>query len=285
VGTRKDVATIAGAGLFLATLVGVSATANADGQSDAKRVKPPVVKITGTKSAVKLTTKRVAPGPIQFNVKKAQGGATIDVLATDKINKVVQLIPRLQGDTAAAAVTKLNKIATLYGGSRKGGVWQVDLPKGRYYALNIDAAFGGKKVATKFRVKGAPNGASMHRANASLTAVGANASNTFKARGLGRLGSGWIKVVNDARELHFFDLSSVTPDTTNAVVRESLNSPDEPDYFTGTSYYMDVLSPGIKVVWRGPFDANKYLLACWMPSENDGMPHALMGMWKLVTIG
>ena len=27
-----------------------------------------------------------------------------------------------------------------------------------------------------------------------------------------------------------------------------------------------------------------FVLDCFMPSEADGMPHALMGMWKLFTV-
>ena len=42
-------------------------------------------------------------------------------------------------------------------------------------------------------------------------------------------------------------------------------------------------SPGIETVYRQDVAESKYLLLCFMPSEEqDGVPHAMMGMWKLV---
>ena len=45
-----------------------------------------------------------------------------------------------------------------------------------------------------------------------------------------------------------------------------------------------MISPGVVVAVKGPVAPGRYLLTCFVPSESDGMPHAVMGMWKLVTV-
>ena len=79
-------------------------------------------------------------------------------------------------------------------------------------------------------------------------------------------------------------MSGVKPSTTPAMVRKALQSNGNPKFFTGQSLSFDVISPGVTVAIKGPVDAGRYLLDCFIPSETDGMPHALMGMWKLVDV-
>ena len=40
----------------------------------------------------------------------------------------------------------------------------------------------------------------------------------------------------------------------------------------------------VSVAIKETMPAGKYVVDCFMPSESDGMPHALMGMWKLFTV-
>jgi hypothetical protein len=45
-----------------------------------------------------------------------------------------------------------------------------------------------------------------------------------------------------------------------------------------------VLSPGKSQLFSYHLPAGKYFIACFWPDYFTGMPHFLMGMWKLVTI-
>ncbi len=74
------------------------------------------------------------------------------------------------------------------------------------------------------------------------------------------------------------------PGTTSADVRKAFSSPGEPKFFTGKGLTVEVVSPGVVVAVKGPVAPGGYLLTCFVPSEADGMPHAVMGMWKLVTV-
>jgi hypothetical protein len=49
---------------------------------------------------------------------------------------------------------------------------------------------------------------------------------------------------------------------------------------TGTG----VISPGRSQIVAVHLPPGKYLLACFWPDDRTGMPHAMMGMWKLVTL-
>jgi hypothetical protein len=52
----------------------------------------------------------------------------------------------------------------------------------------------------------------------------------------------------------------------------------------GPSIQMDVLSPGrhADISYRLP--AGTYMLACFIADDQTGMPHAVMGMHKVVTL-
>ena len=45
-----------------------------------------------------------------------------------------------------------------------------------------------------------------------------------------------------------------------------------------------VVSPGKSQLFDYDLPAGKYFIACFWPDYFNGMPHFLMGMWKLVTL-
>jgi hypothetical protein len=45
-----------------------------------------------------------------------------------------------------------------------------------------------------------------------------------------------------------------------------------------------VVGPGHTVLWRHDVPRGKYVEMCWWPSKDDGMPHAMMGMWALTRL-
>jgi uncharacterized cupredoxin-like copper-binding protein len=98
--------------------------------------------------------------------------------------------------------------------------------------------------------------------------------------------SGMVKFANQADQPHFLVLQRVKDSTTNAKVRKFINSGGQgnPPWVLKASTESGVLSPGKSQLFSYDLPAGKYLVACFWPDYFTGMPHAFMGMWKLVTL-
>ena len=98
--------------------------------------------------------------------------------------------------------------------------------------------------------------------------------------------SGMVKFANQADQPHFLALQHVKDSTTNAKVRKFINSGGQgnPPWVLKGSADSGVLSPGKSQLLNYDLKPGKYLVACFWPDYFTGMPHAFMGMWKLVTL-
>jgi hypothetical protein len=113
--------------------------------------------------------------------------------------------------------------------------------------------------------------------------VTATKQNMFRTNGT--IHGKWVRFTNNAHEIHFMEGQRVKNDTTNRDVRKALKSHGAPSFDRKGGFFADVTSPGISAVHRFDLKSGKHLLICFMPSEKqDGVPHALMGMWKLVQV-
>ena len=260
---------------------------------------PPVVTIAMTGAQVTISQATMRPGVVEFHVGKTivipgdQGGPdTLSIIRTDHLDQLVAAVPVLFGDptdpaaaaAAVSAIKTIHAIGTVYGGGNKGTVWQVNLPAGNYYAIAVNATAMGLAKPVGFTVAGTPRNAVLHATQAAVRAVGTVGHNRWEFDQPGGRAVSWLRFTNKSHELHFLDMAGVDPSTTNAMVKKALNSPAEPKFFTGPNLNFDVLSPGVTVAIQAAMPAGTYLLTCFMPSEGDGMPHAMMGMYKLVDV-
>jgi hypothetical protein len=96
----------------------------------------------------------------------------------------------------------------------------------------------------------------------------------------------WFAFRNAAHEIHFLSLTGVKMSATDEDVKAVFAGPgtSQPKWITGPNYNFDVISPGVRVAVKQSLAPGRYLVDCFIPSEADGMPHALMGMWKLVNV-
>lgn len=105
-------------------------------------------------------------------------------------------------------------------------------------------------------------------------------------------GDNIMTVHNSGAQLHFVEVIQVPDGTTEAQVDALFNS-----YMTGTpdpemldeSQIMPILyapdqSPGVSATLPISLEAGTYLLTCWVPDPETGLPHAMMGMHELVEI-
>jgi hypothetical protein len=96
--------------------------------------------------------------------------------------------------------------------------------------------------------------------------------------------SGWVRFHNNAEEPHFIVFQHVKSSTTKAQVRryQRSGSNARPPWGLFPSVSAGVVSPGHRIDYRYSLPAGTYLLACFWPSKDSGMPHFNMGMWKLI---
>ena len=98
--------------------------------------------------------------------------------------------------------------------------------------------------------------------------------------------SGTVKFANQADQPHFLVLQRVKSSTTNKQVRKFISSGAQgnPSWALKATADSGVLSPGKSQLFDYDLPAGKYFIACFWPDYFNGMPHFLMGMWKLVTL-
>jgi hypothetical protein len=97
---------------------------------------------------------------------------------------------------------------------------------------------------------------------------------------------GWVRFVNRADQPHFVVLQHVKQSTTNAQVKKFFASGanGNPSWGLKESFDSAAVSPTHEQVMRLNLPAGKYLVMCFFPDYFSGMPHAFMGMWRLIQL-
>jgi len=290
----RVLAGVAGTALLLTSLT-VSAT-------PAAAAAPPKVTISVSGDQVVVSQSQMRPGIVEFTVGKTftvpgdgpfSGPEQLTVMRTDQFDLVMAQFAAVFADgsapgagaAAAQAMRTIRENSTWYGGGYKGTTYQVRLPAGTYYVLGTASTPQGLTKPATFTVSGEPRKGTLHPTSATILAVSTkDGGNAWRTRGLGSLGDGWLRFTNAAKELHFLGMMGVKPKTTDAQIAKAFASDSPPKFATGQDYSFEVISPGVRVAIKGPIKAGRYLLDCFVPSETDGMPHAFMGMLKLVNV-
>jgi hypothetical protein len=98
--------------------------------------------------------------------------------------------------------------------------------------------------------------------------------------------SGWTMFRNTAAEPHFIVLQQVKPATTYREVLAALksNSQGPPPWALAGGTSTAVISPDTQMLFHYSLPAGKYVMLCFWPDDETGMPHALMGMYKFITL-
>lgn len=98
--------------------------------------------------------------------------------------------------------------------------------------------------------------------------------------------SGTVRFVDHADQPHFLVLQHVKSSTTNAQVSKTFasNSQQQPSWALKETAQSGVNGVGHEQLLTYHLPPGKYLIACFWPDYFTGMPHAFMGMWRLVTL-
>jgi hypothetical protein len=245
---------------------------------------PLTVRIDVAKTSMTLSTDTIRPGNTMFELASAGGGGTVEVVRLRKGFDVMEFRDTFikameQGDVKA--VRKLDRRAVFYGGMPvdKHGVnmFGFELGRGHYLVVNPD-----RDMFTTFTVAGRHHAGRLPKADSRINYVGED-----RFGGPASLAShGWMKQTNKTDEPHFTDLQKVKKSTTKRTVAKYFASgaQAQPKWVLGEMAEGMVLSPGHSMVWKYDVSHGKYIALCWWPSAENGMPHAMMGMWRLLNL-
>ena len=242
------------------------------------------VDVRTTKNGLTRSRSGFRPGMTVFHVHRGASGGGVEVVRLKGDYTIKDLqddVPQIfGGDTKV--IRRVDRHVVFIGGAqaRHGTVnaFGARLEKaGRYYVYNVD-----QNVYTTLRVQGTFQKRYLPRTRGVVTYAG---DNTFVNHGRLRH-RGWLREVNRTDEPHFTDLLSVKPGTTRRQVQRYFDNGANGQPRWARPYYREalVLSPGRTMTWYADARRGKYVEACWWPSDEDGMPHALMGMWNLTRL-
>lgn len=234
----------------------------------------------------------------QIVVVKMRHGYSVNRLVADINVQVNQNSTPAQG---AASTRDIDKIAIALGGGdvfagthffRSDTIW---LPSdGTYYVLNTGAANGVDVLADlEARGRAAHPGDMDHSGTISL---GNGTADTITLAGH-MPAKGTVKVRNNGDSVHLLQISKVADGVTDAQVQTEYNnlmmgifpSPgNDPAGLTspptaGTG--SDAVSPGHASLLSYNLPPGTYLLQCFVDDATTGIPHAFMGMHRVVHIG
>lgn len=280
---RTRATAAAAAGLAALALVGPQAVAADAATHAGSAASPQVVVAHMTASHIRLSDDTVHAGRILFKARTKHGGHTLQVARLRHGYTIEQasadLDKAFQGDVAA--VQRVDRGVAFRGGAEtrplRPGRFSVVLRAGQYVVLDQDG--GGLAMLTV-------TGSHVRRVRApghgTLTAF----TFGFASHPQALPAHGWIRVANQSDQPHFADFQRVKPGTTAHQVRTFLASGanNNPRWALKANTGTGVISPGTSEVMHVHLPAGRYLVMCWWPDDQTGMPHALMGMWKLVTL-
>ncbi len=94
-----------------------------------------------------------------------------------------------------------------------------------------------------------------------------------------------LLVRNVSDTIHFVAFQPVRAGTTNADMTKLFKGESKNDPYTGQGVEADDLSPGTQLIFHSSvLKKGTYDLECFIADDVTGVPHALMGMHKIVTV-
>jgi hypothetical protein len=262
------------------------------------------VHVWGNGSSASIDHATVWAGSIRFAVSTTNasssngGGSTISLFRLKKGKTAADLMQGFKDefshDNAARGTQELTAAATFRGLADV----VVDSPEvvteylspGTYYLLDLGNTPKGPPSVTTLTVKEAKDGMHIEQDSdlVSQTSVLATSADRFVApRKWPHEGTYTFR--NTSKTLHFMIMQPVTEGTTDQMVSDYFKSagpqsPPPPFLKKGPTGGNDVVSPGYSLQVSYDLPKGTYVLLCFVADDVTGMPHAVMGMHKVVVL-
>jgi len=246
---------------------------------------PTVVVHVSGKSVSLSTGNRMHAGRTVFKVVTRKGDHTLQIARLRNGYTLAQagadLNKAFGGDVRA--IRRVDRNVVFRGGAEarpnKPGRFAVTLPRGKFVFIDQNSnAFTMVTVFGKIPHRQTlPNRASITAFTYGFVTARAPAAVPHK---------GWFLFRNKADQPHFVEFQHVKQSTTNAQVRRFFKhgGQSQPSFALPGSYGIGVLTQGQHAGQFINLAPGKYLIACFWPDDRTGMPHAFMGMWKLIQL-
>lgn len=287
----RSVAVVSALGMIAAGAVTTATVSAADAATN-----PPTIKVFVTKTHTVRMATSMRPGVHRFVVRSGkEAGFQIAKLAPGyskaEVSRDVNKSMNAQGQPDLKALKRFEKHATFLGGvsSAPGhrGVMYVDLPRGRYVALDTNLRVEKPGKLLSFTVGGHRLDARMPKAS-TLKVVD---EITFK--GAWKIPhAGLLDFDNRSVDNHFVEFAKLAQGKTmkdvRAWMKKSAKGEDAgppPVDMSVQPADSGVVSPGHRMTMRYSLPRGHYVLLCWWPdADMGGMPHAFMGMYRGTTL-
>jgi hypothetical protein len=259
------------------------------------------VNVVGNGSSVRIDHATIYAGSIRFAVRSTNasgpdGGGSAITMFRPKAGKTVSRVlhdladefgpnPAL-GTRELTADTIVRGLADVVPGSPE--VVTENVYPGTYYLMDLGNFMGGAPKLTTLKVRPAKANIEQDSDLVSQTTVSATSADRFVGpRNWPHKGTYTFRNTSDT--LHFMEIAPVKAGTTDRQVSAYFksagpNSPPPPFMRPGPSGGNDVVSPGrsLQVTYNLP--RGTYVLLCFVADDKTGMPHAIMGMHKVVVL-
>jgi hypothetical protein len=257
------------------------------------------VHVTGNGSSVAIDHATVWAGSISFAVSTTNpsgpngGGSDITLFrpkAGKTVSRVLHDLADEFGSDPADGTRELTAdgifkgLADVVVGSPE--VVTENVTPGTYYLMDLSNPPSGPPPVTKLTVLPAKKNIEQDSDLVSQTTVSATSADRFLApRNWPHKGTYTFRNTSDT--LHFMELQPVKNGTTDQQVQAYFdsNSQNPPPFAKdGPTGGNDVTSPGqsLQVTYNLP--RGTYVLLCFVADDVTGMPHAIMGMHKVVVL-
>lgn len=275
--------------LAAGTLTG--GTAGAAGPAAARETAAGTVTVSITAAHNVTMPATIQPGVNEFRVTteaKSSGFQLVQLAAGYTLDEAIADIDAGLEKGKLKALKRFEASVTLFGGvnvaSGKIGKLTVNLPAGTYYAADIER--NRPSAFTAFTVAGADTGATMP-AGSSVKAM----DSAKWAKGPKSIAhKGMLTFKNFSDQNHFVALLKLNKGQTvkdfGAWVDAAMGGEEGPPPVNfRVGFDGGVVSPGQTVAMNYKLPKGDYVLVCFWPDASmGGMPHALMGMYRGITL-
>ena len=276
------------------------------GEEHSHRLLQQQVTVTGTGSSVTLSTDHVFAGSIQFAVSSTNpavngpGGSQVSLFRLKPGKTLQNLFAALQEEfsntpsvaakgtrdiVATAIVRGLADVAPGY-----PETVTETLTPGQYYAMDLaNPPTNAPPTLTLLTV--APGGRHIAQTSDLASQVYVKTVDEHFIAPKVWPHEGTYTFTNRADTIHFMQLQPVAPGTTDAQIQQVLTTPappgasgPPPGFLAGPTGGNDVVSPGYSLQLSYDLPQGTYVLLCFVADDQTGMPHALMGMHKVIVL-
>jgi hypothetical protein len=285
-GLRRTLAIVCASALASSPVLLTPTTAGASGAATTSApAAMPHLKATLTRKTIRVTgADDLRAGRVHLDVR---GRGTVEFVTFRQGYDVADFTKDVNAygaENDLKALKRALKNSTIIGGLSGGGSGTIVFPKpGAYtpFALGERGVVTGKTLV----VEGPKRSSKAPRTDGSI--IGKNGPAWGGASELPMKGRFQFK--NKADEPHFVQLLQVAPGTTTDQVLSYLQSGEEapPPWAVpeGGGLFTGTLSPGRSMTVDYDLPAGQYVVMCFFPDPKmGGMPHALMGMLRMITL-